>query len=234
MKEGDFVATTLAKARGGAHWRIRLVPESAVTRFDLPSDCFAAVKASAVQHRGWDYPHTQESKDTRFGISRSLDDGWELAVDFRSHVEAWRLLQSGQFIHYLALWEEIEPPSGGQSQGTSVLHFEGAIYTLLEIVEFARRLVARADYGSSLRFDIQLENSGQRRLVASPERFLLGHYESDLQTITVAAESVSMANLAIATPDIAAQYAIRLFDRFGFSVAEHVIKDVQDSLLHRR
>ena len=128
-------------------------------RFKFPSDCRDAIAASAVLLRGWDYPHVPIRND-EFHCQAPVQDGWEGIVDWDRHRELWRLTRSGQFIHYLALWEDLAPEFRGQR----VLGASGVVYSLLEFVEFSRRLTGAASYGTSIDLEIDLVGVKSREL----------------------------------------------------------------------
>ena len=219
----------LASIRDVGHWRVRIVPESAEQRFERPGDCRDAVAASAVHLRGWDYPHIPVASNESH-CQMPVQDGWEGMGDWGRHRELWRLMRSGQFIHYLALWEDITPELSGQR----VLSVSGAVYTLLEVVEFARRLTGSAAYGTHADLEIDLVGVAGRGLKTfDPNRMLGGEY--------IAAASDLPLRKAIALPlsesrarSIARDLAIEVFDLFGLELGPRTIDGVQAELVERR
>ena len=219
----------LAAIRSVGYWRVRLVPESAEQRFELPSDCGDAVARSAVHLRGWDYPHVAIKND-EFHYQAPVRDGWEGMVAWERHRELWRLMRSGQFIHYMALWEDIAP----EFKEERVLSVESAVFTLIEILEFSRRLTGTAEYGTSVALEIELADVKARGLrMVDPVRMLGGDYTT--------AESSIELHRALPLPlthararSTARELAIELFDMFQLRLAARIIDDIQDELIERR
>ena len=158
----------LATIRARGHWRVRILPESADQRFTRPADCRDAVAKSAVLLRGWDYPH-MPAQNHEFHCQAPVQDGWEGLTDWERHRELWRLMRSGQFIHYLALWEDFAPEFHDQR----ILGVSGVVYSLLEMVEFARRLTETAEYGDSVGFEVDLLDVRDRKLRTLDSRRML-------------------------------------------------------------
>ena len=215
--------------RGAGHWRIRVVPESAAQRFKLYSDCRDAVAASAVLLRGWDYPHIPIRND-EFRCQTPVHDGWEGMVDWDRHRELWRLMRSGQFLHYLALWEDHSP----EFSQARLLSVTNVVFTLLEIVEFAHRLTGAAEYGTSLELEIDLVDVKDRELkMLDPRRMLDREY-------TTAESAVELRNtlpLPLVQSDVrstACDLAIEVFEMFELEISPRIIGDIQDELIERR
>ena len=215
--------------RGSGHWRVRILPESADQRFKLPSDCRDAIAASAVLLRGWDYPHVPIRND-EFHCQAPVHDGWEGMVDWDRHRELWRLMRSGQFIHYLALWEDIAP----EFRHDRVLSVSNAVFTVLEILEFARRLTGTAEYGTSIALEIDLVDVKDRELkMLDPLRMLSGEYttaESALELRKTVPLPLTQSDARSTARDL----AIELFDMFQLEVSARIIDDIQDELIERR
>lgn len=220
--------SVLASIRGVGHWRVRLVPESAERRFKLPSDCRDAVERSAVHLRGWDYPHAAIKNDESH-CQAPVKDGWEGMVDWDRHRELWRLMRSGQFIHYLALWEDIAP----EFRDERIFSVSNAVFTLLEVLEFTRRLTGTAEYGTSIALEIDLADVKARELRMLDPMRMLG---SDYKTAESSIELRSALPLPLTHADArsnARDLAIELFDLFQLSIAPRIIDDIQDELLQR-
>ena len=179
--------------------------------------------------RGWDYPHVPIRND-EFHCQAPVHDGWEGMVDWDRHRELWRLMRSGQFIHYLALWEDIAPEFGGQR----VLGASGVVYSLLEFVEFSRRLTGAASYGTSIDLEIDLVDVKNRELkMLDPRRMLDREY-------TAAESAVELRTtlpLPLVQSDVrstACDLAIEVFEMFELEISPRIIEDIQGELLERR
>lgn len=224
----------LKQIEGGTHWVTRLIPSSTENRFTSVLECFNAASRSAVELRGWDYPHIQPREDRRYGRSRPLNNGWELWVNFMVHREVWRLMQSGQFIHFASIWEDDRSlDQYRQSPTDLILLFENVVYTITEIVEFASRLTTTTSYEPTIQLEIDLRKASGRRLVASPTRWLSGDYRCELETITLR-RTLAISDLQSTTHDISNGLIVDFLGRFGFDANPRVIGDLQQALLERR
>lgn len=221
--------SVLAAIRGIGHWRVRLVPESAEQRFNLPSDCRDAVAASSVLLRGWDYPHIPIRNDDSH-CQAPVHDGWEGMVDWDRHRELWRLMRSGQFIHYLALWEDIAPEFRGQR----VLGLSGVVYTLVEIVEFSRRLTGTADYGSAAELEVGLFDVRDRGLKNLDPRRMLDRTFTTAETSVELRRDLQLPLTEAGGRSISRDLAAELFDMFQLKLSPSIIGDIQNELIERR
>ena len=219
----------LASIRGIGHWRVRIIPESAEQRFALPSDCRDAAARSAVELRAWDYPHILlVPNDFQYGDL--LPDGWQVVTALERHRELWRLTRSGQFIHYLALWEDLDP----ELASNRILSVSGAVYTLVEIVEFCRRLTRTTEYGAAIDLEVDLANAKGRNLaMLDPRRMLEDGFASAENSVQLR-RTVHLPVIASTARSIARDLALELFGMFGCAFPPWVIRDMQDELLERR
>ncbi len=219
----------LASIRGIGHWRVRIIPESAEQRFALPSDCRDAAARSAVERRAWDYPHIPlVPNDFQYGDL--LPDGWQVVTALERHRELWRLMRSGQFIHYLALWEDLDP----EFASGRILSVSGAVYTLVEIVEFCRRLTRTTEYGAAIDLEIDLANTRDRSLAMLDPRRMLEDGFASAENCVQLRRSLPLPLIESGARSTARDLAIELFHMFGCSFPTWVIGDIQDELLERR
>ena len=219
----------LDSIRSSGHWRVRIVPESAEQRFRLPPDCRDAAARSAVGLRGWEYPHIPPaSNELQYGDP--LPDGWQAVTALERHRELWRLMRSGQFIQYRALWEDLDPEFASKR----MLSVSSAVYTLVEIVEFCRRLTRTADYGAVVDLEIDLANAKDRTLaMLDPRRILEEGFGADQDCIQLR-RSLPLPLIESGARAVARDLAIELFGMFGCSIGPRIIGDIQDELLERR
>ena len=139
-------------------------------------------------------------------------------------------MRSGQFIHYLALWEDIAPEFRGQR----VLGVSGVVYSLLEVVEFARRLTGAASYGASIDLEIDLVDVKDRELTMLDPRRML---DREYTTAESAVELRTTLRLPLAQSDArstARDLAIEVFEMFELEISPRIIEDIQGELIERR
>jgi len=116
-----------------AYWSAGIAP-GPPREHRLPSDRQLAelVAARAVTLRGWFYPHIPRNEPPE-GLAWLPDGGVEAITEWGQYHEVWRMHPSGLFTHRWRLREDDTAFSG-------TLHITAAIYTVVEIFEFCRRL----------------------------------------------------------------------------------------------
>ena len=139
-------------------------------------------------------------------------------------------MRSGQFIQYRALWEDLDP----EFASNRILSASGAVYTLVEIVEFSRRLTHTAEYGASIDLEIDLANVRERRLAMLDPRRTLDSAFSSAQDCVPLRRRIGLPVTTLEARAVARDLAIELFGMFGCSLPRWVIGDIQDELLERR
>src|SRR5687767_10661014 len=86
-------------------WQTTIRPERFVpNRVEDYGRLLTIVRESAVSLRGWDFPHVAE----RPGHTQHGEDWIGQEIDWKDHIELWRLYQSGQFVSVLGLWYDWE------------------------------------------------------------------------------------------------------------------------------
>lgn len=237
----------LIKERG--YWEIVITPRTFNPK-TIPdrSACKEIVSKNSVQLRGWDYPHIpkndQEHQRMYFG-----KDHCEAFIDWGNHKEVFRLYQSGQFVHYLALFEDwlaedmigkMFGSSGGRwdAKPREILSVIGVVYTITEIYEFARRIAASSDiYDSGLRIEIKFNGAKGRRLeVLDPMRIgLFGSYTSELDIIEIPIIELNKEDILNSSKELALDAIKYLFESFNWdNIPLNVLQQDQQNLIERR
>jgi hypothetical protein len=211
----------LAQIRETGHWRVIIHPTIfEEQRIPTLTDCWRIVEESGISLRGWPYPYVNRDE-------RVLGDTWvQSGISWGNEVELWRFYQSGQFVHHFGVREDREPPAldwqghGATpiTQGSRSLSYLNALYTLTEILLFARGLAYREVLEPTAIIRVELHGVKGRRLTAPAERWLGDRHEryaSHTDTICWTSEIPTLALLADA-PAIALDAAIQIFTRFGW------------------
>jgi len=155
------------------HWRVVYRPKAfEPERIDSLRRCLDLVENNAVSLRGWDFPHLGEARrELRFG--ESWVESW---VDFMSHLEFWRMYQSGQFLYLGAVREMRDQEWHGQLMRAATDHLRRVlgvdvtavvgcfsvtnfVYTVSEHFEFAARLCQAGIYPEGVDLTIQLKKA---------------------------------------------------------------------------
>ncbi len=233
-KRGQLLQTI--KSRG--YWLINLRP--LVNQQLQLSQCKEVIEKSAVELRGWDYPHIprRSGDDTNLTPGNDFYEGW---IDWGAHKEIWRMHQSGQFIHYRAMeedWFQEDDWHGDLKQinpGT-VLSIISAVYFLTEVFEFLSRLIREGLYKEGIEVHIQLHTgSGRKLAVFDPMRApLFRDYTTGADIVEFPSKTYKSDELK-ESKEQALSVALYIFQRFGWDNPPiETIKNDQEKLLNRR
>jgi len=173
-----MINDVLKKIKSLGYWEIVFRP----TVFDkerispLPL-CSKLVQEASINLRGWDYPHIDKNGH------KSKNDHIESFTDWEGYVELWRMYQSGQFVHYLALREDryeerefFSDPRLNNIRPGSILSIVGLIYQMTELFEFFKRLAGSGFYYEGADVQIGLKNTKNRKIeILEPGRGPLFH-----------------------------------------------------------
>jgi hypothetical protein len=155
------------KIKSKGYWEVNIRPvaysEQRVEKRNLKE----LVRSSKVELRGWDYPHFRDSG----GEPYPIQTGIEKFIDWSNNIEFWRMTQSANFFHLLALeedWMELADSmyiSRHHLKNQKWLGVLGTLYTLTEMFEFARRLALHNIFDDSMIIDIKLTGLENRKLL---------------------------------------------------------------------
>lgn len=206
---------TLDKIKQKGFWKIIIRPSKFMEK-RIPDfkSCQEIIRDNKVLLRGWDYPHYDLGAKLISGDDYIQQSFFWLEY---GHIEAWRYYQSGQFVHYLAMWEDWEVVSGKKYQAVNykTLSFLSAIYSLTEIYEFASRLGNKGHLGDSCEIAITLFDTKDRILVSDPLRPLMENYSATIPEISYSI-SLMVNDLMANSDDHALNNAKHIFERFGW------------------
>lgn len=222
MSETDYPA--VVTVRNLAHWRISIRPiEHEADRISSPPECWKLVETHRQSLRGWDYPHLNyDEGHRRFGpnwVDNYTDQG-------RYH-EYWRLYQSGQFIHYLALREE----DAGFKQRYRDRFLVGAppvrpghveyvmlMYTVTEVMTFAASLASTGRFGNGIHIGMSLRNAVGYSLIST--NFAVDVDDGLLCSVPDLERDseFSATDLIANSPRIALDWSEWFFQRFGWNI----------------
>lgn len=227
---------TLNRIKTRGYWDVNIRPtEFLDNRIEGLGKCKELVRDLSVRFRGWDYPHFDVNSPPTNGI-----DYVEQSIDWQDKLEFWRYYQSGQFVHYFAMWEDWQDQrtlwgASIASKPGELLSIIGAVYLFTEIYEFASRLALKGCLGKNCRISVTAHGTKERVLtMLDPGRLLFESYRSALDSIprdiTVPSDKL-IANSA----ELALDHAVWLFQRFNWdNVPRAVLQQDQRKLIERR
>jgi hypothetical protein len=227
---------TIEKIKSRGFWKIIIRPSEFIpNRISNISECKSIVRDNSVLLRGWDYPHYDTNYEPTTGI-----DYVEQSVDWNIHIEAWRMYQSGQFVHYHALWEDWHELDTFWGQVQQIppgvyLNLIGTVYLMTEIFEFSARLAAKGVLGDHCEIIIELNNTKSRQLKAFPvDRAFFSRYETALDNIPRKIQ-IPVNELIGRSTELALEQIEWLYRRFNWdNVNIAVFKEDQRKLLEKR
>lgn len=159
----------IKKIKSKGYWEINIHPDVYNSQRIEKQKIKDIIRYAVVELRGWDYPHFRDSEGEPYPIS----DGIEKFIDWSNHIEFWRMTKSANFYHLLALredWmEDVEYRNiwarGDGLKGKKWLGVLGALYTLVEIFEFAKRLATQNIFDENVIIETKLYDLSDRELV---------------------------------------------------------------------
>lgn len=227
------------KERG--YWRIHFAPLSD-EKLSL-SQCREIVEKNSIQLRGWYYPHVPHRIDDNTAM-QSGDKFWQGWINWENHIELWRLFQTGQFIHYLALVEDwtqdlivnnMWDRDNGPVKSGEILSTLNTIYLITEIFQFLSRLATDGIYKNGVRISISLNKTDDRKLAILDYRRI--PFSEDKKTIASEIgfeKSYTQKQLLEEPVDLAREAILHFFERFDWTPPAEQIKTDQEKLIERR
>ena len=223
----------LEKIKTRGHWIITIHPSEFIeNRIDALPKCREIIRDLAVRYRGWDYPYHDE-KSPSAGI-----DYVEQSVDWQDRIEYWRYYQSGQFVHYLAMWEDWQDQrtlwgSAFPYKPGDVLSVISGLFQCTEIYEFASRLTAKKLLGENCKISIDLVKTKNRTLVLDEpgryplmEKFICHMDKVPKEQATTSEELMGKSH------QLALEHAFWIFERFNWdNIPKSVFKEDQNKLI---
>lgn len=168
----------IKKIKSKGYWEINIRPDVYNSQRIEKQKIKEIVRSAVVELSGWDYPHFRDSEGEPYPIL----NGIEKFIDWSNYIEFWRMTQSANFYHLLALredWIEAERykhmqigwGDSSELQNKKWLGVLGTLYTLTEIFEFTKRLVAKNIFNENIIIEVKLYGLENRIFVVdSPDK----------------------------------------------------------------
>lgn len=169
----DNFEQTISTIKGKAYWEINIRPTEYIKHRVDKRQIIDILKKSVVELRGWDYPHIDQNEPPT-----NFQDGVENYVNWNQHKEFWRLTDSLNFYHLLALREDWTEKaeyhnmwsSGKELEGKMWIGIMNTLYTITEIFEFGKRLALNAPIDNTIYIDIKAQNINNHILIVDDYR----------------------------------------------------------------
>lgn len=227
---------TLNKIKTRGHWKVLIRPQQYVKeRLTTLSECKQTIRDCRVLFRGWDSPHWDSHTELRSGL-----DYVEQDTDWENHIDFWRYYQSGQFVHYNALWVDWYDaitrysPQPKYEPGT-IISFIDVLYTLTETYEFASRLGTKELLGDSCILSIELVGAKDRTVVSLESmRFLREDYTCQIANLP-REQTFSTHDLIARSAELALDHTIWILNRFNWDhVSTEMLREDQLKLIEKK
>lgn len=211
--------------RSRGHWRVVIRPDVyREHRIEKIQDLFPLVERSAVEIRGWDFPHIDRTNEPHVDIEWvGQESVWEHAL------ESWRMYLSGQFIDLVGFprdWRDrsrVWPADSNWAPGNECGVGE-AVYRLAEISEFAARLSLSAAGDQSMYVMVTVAGLNGRQLVVDDPKKMPFARRHRCEIDELPLEKVLDRDHLIAEPlDVALEFATELFARFNWEPSHEVL-----------
>jgi hypothetical protein len=244
MPEKDFIST-LHKLKTRGYFIVDVYPNTINEERITPViKCKEVLKDSAIQLRGWDYPHipTVTLDHQNIYVAGSKVEAW---IDWEQYKEVLQLHKSGHFLHLFGLFEDwFEEDSWNSGNDIyskikpgTVLLIINMVYRITEVFVYLRNLVNTGLYDDGITVKLTLNNTKNRVLkVIEPSRApLFMDYRCMQDSIEFPEKTYSKDEVLNNYLDIALENIVYLCNQFNWDAPPiNVLKEDQKKLLERR
>ncbi len=234
----------LKKIKAKGYWKIVIRPNKYIGNL-IPSvqECKKMIENNKLELRGWDYPHIDVG-----GIKISSDNSVYSYCDWPEGpmYECWRFYQTGQFVHYFAMREdlrisdlrkkELQDEFGNKIE--KFLDILSTLYSVTEIYQFASKLFSNLNIEGA-EITIELYDVKERMLIflGSFDRYLSKSYVCEFDgVLSVGKEKIITKKELIENyNELALEATIEIFTKFNWdSVNKSIFIEDQKKFLERR
>ncbi len=226
----EYFESKFQNPNGHGYWDFMAFPSVfAEKRFSNLKVLKTSVEQSVVSLRGWDFPHIEMSKNGEG--SGNFSNGFQSHTDWLTHVEGFRIYQSGLFNLRQLFWEDSEP---GINKGKKVISFIMIIYTITEFLLFLKRFYESLSDEETIVIQVALHGCKNRRLASfEPSVFLTGSYISSEDTIEIKKE-ISIIELKTSFKEIGQEIAQHIFYVYNWEqISSSTIESWQTKLIEK-
>jgi len=235
----------LRKIKSKGYWKVIIRPNKYDNNLiSSLKECEELIKNNKLRLRGWDYPHIDIA-----GIKRSSANSVHSYCDWPEGpiYEYWRFYQTGQFVHYFAMREDLRISDSKKKEfqnefGNKIekfLDILSTLYSITEIYQFASKLFSSLNV-EGVEIIIELHDVEKRMLIfwGSFGRFLHQPYICDFTDgiLSVGKEKIiSKEKLLNNASELALDTTIEIFHNFNWGSADkNIFIEDQKKLLERR
>lgn len=239
-----MIKELLEKIQSYGYWKVIIRPnkhdENLISTIN---ECKELIENNKLDLRGWDYPHIDSS-----GIKVASDNSIHSYCDWPDGpmYEYWRFYQTGQFVHYFSMREDLRMSDLKKKQfqdefGNKIEKFLSIIstlYSVTEIYKFASQLFLGNEKVEGVEIIIELHGVDNRMLTFwdSFGRYLSRPYICEFPDGVLSVSKIITRDiLSDNYEDLALDATIEIFNKFNWTnVSKQVFKEDQKKLLERR
>ncbi|MFA4954083.1 MAG: hypothetical protein WC641_02130 [Patescibacteria group bacterium] len=238
-----IIEDLLKKIKSKGYWKVVIRPNKFIEKLIFPiGECEKIIEKNKIVFRGWDYPHIDIG-----GIKLAGDNSIHSYCDWPEGpmFEYWRFYQTGQFVHYFAMREDLrideEKKKYIQQQcntkSEKFLDIISTLYSVTEIYEFAARLSRAIPSIEGMQVIIELHDVNSRMLFFwnSSSRMLNSSYVCEYPGGVLTTERViSRDDLDKNAAVLALDVTVEILNKFNWErVDRSIFVDDQRELLNR-
>jgi len=214
------------KSKG--YWKVTIRPTTYQKDRISLDELKNIIQQCQVRQRGWYYPVL----DPRTGKTYHGNDYLTSLVNWNEFIEVWRFYRSGKFVQYYALVEDglkYPPYSTGKN-----LEIILALYHITEFFIFAKNLASKKIMGDTIRIEIELHNTSQRKLIAEDIfRALHDSYICQVNDLEVFKGDIPLPKMLADFAEIALDATVKTYNKFNWLNLQikDVLRNDQEKLL---
>ncbi len=238
----SWTSTLLEDIRSRGYWHVVIRPSTFEQERIALSKLFPLIQRTALSIRGWEFPFVEGVTAAQRKTSTDwvgIENEWDRIL------EAWRIYQSGQFVHESGILDDWldrskYTPAGEQWQPGLQISVPGLVFRLTEVFEFAARLAVADTYrlDESLVVEATLHNTEGRALYDTgtygqfPKMGRLPMFDRHVTSGKfIPYRKELLKEEIIAQPwDLALGAAQYLFERFGWNPSKDLLKNIQSEI----
>ncbi|MGE3062904.1 MAG: hypothetical protein AB7T10_04655 [bacterium] len=232
----------LEEIKKGPYWQFRFYPAEIKNseKNVIPSlkELNELIETSQVRLRGWYFPHINHEK------FKPKENYYEIDTKYLETKEFWRFYQSGQFIMFTSIYEDVLVkqkripywPPFNSNNPKGYVEFLISIYLITEFYLFTKRILDKVPQIQELNIELSINNiEGYELFSGEFKRELFNSYTSSSQIIRIPLKTLKRETLISSYSKIALDDVKYIFERFNWlEQPTLVFEEEQAKLLERR
>jgi hypothetical protein len=226
----------LQKIKSKGYWKITILPSEYRKDRTKVSEIKTTVEKCQVRKRGWPYPYVPQYGDI-VGSELISNDYYTCSIDWRNHLEEWRMYRSGQFVHYLALREDWSEEKIAHVGELKVLEIVLTLYSTTEVFLFISNLGLAGFYDGNILVQMELHDVYDRILafyVMNYRKFRELHnvYKCKMEEPIRINKTIKKLDIISSNQSISMNVLEEVFEKFGWTAKiGEILRGDQDEFI---